>query len=77
MDDYCNENLFVIDIFSDDAYHSQEDSVTEHRGNRRLSFHSHRIEEVPKNRAGLLGRFSHSFNYSFGLLFLYRTWKIM
>ncbi|CAI4679609.1 CCQ_1a_G0042130.mRNA.1.CDS.1 [Saccharomyces cerevisiae] len=52
MDDYCNRNLFVIDIFSDDAYHSQEDSVTEHRGNRRLSFHSHRIEEVPKTGLG-------------------------
>ncbi|QID87358.1 phosphomevalonate kinase [Saccharomyces pastorianus] len=52
MDDYCSRNLFVIDIFSDDAYHSQEDSVTRHYGSRNLSFHSHRIEEVPKTGLG-------------------------
>ncbi|CAI4035691.1 hypothetical protein SMKI_13G3420 [Saccharomyces mikatae IFO 1815] len=52
LDDYSSRNLFVIDIFSDDAYHSQEDSVTKHHGNRRLSFHSHRIEEVPKTGLG-------------------------
>ncbi|QHS75491.1 phosphomevalonate kinase [Saccharomyces paradoxus] len=52
LDDYSNRNLFVIDIFSDDAYHSQEDSVTKNHGSRRLSFHSHRIEEVPKTGLG-------------------------
>ncbi|CAI4048712.1 phosphomevalonate kinase SKDI_13G3500 [Saccharomyces kudriavzevii IFO 1802] len=52
MEDYCSRNLFIIDIFSDDAYHSQEDSVTKVHGSRRLSFHSHRIEEVPKTGLG-------------------------
>ncbi|EJS44177.1 erg8p [Saccharomyces arboricola H-6] len=52
LDDYCNRNLLIIDIFSDDAYHSQEDSMSKYCSSRRFSFHSHKIEEVPKTGLG-------------------------